>query len=294
MGDKLEFRSCSFNEWIHNNLDQAAILAFLVSLAFNEDFQVTPENQIILAALRRSSEDFRHMSVEELSGSLQNYSSSQIEGLVNNVKGIAHEMEFVRIENADGDGVYASLYPNTNNPGYDIQLFDDETGKHWPVQLKATDDTSYVQQWIDQHPDGEILVTEELAEKMGISGSGVENGELTADVKDFVDALIENGNEESLSHYFPHLTIVSSALIVWELWQRYQRGEISLSKFKFLAAIAVAGKGVKVGVLMAAMSVPGLNVAVGTAMLAQLIHVSTQFATGQLDKMHLPGYRKQS
>lgn len=278
--------------YLNKNLDQAAILAFLVKLAFDEGFQITPENQVFLSALRRSSEEFRYMNVEELSASLQDYATAQIEGLVSNIKGIAHEMEFVHIENSDGDGVYASLYPDTNNPGYDIQLFDQVSGKHWPVQLKATDDAPYVQQWIDQHPDGQIFVTDELADRMGLEGTGMENGELTADVHDFVDALIENGNEESLSDYFPHLSVISSASIVWELWQHYQRGEISLSKFNFLAAMAVAGKGVKIGVLMAAMSVPGLNVAVGAAMLAQLISASTEFAAGHLDKVHLPSYKK--
>ncbi len=42
-------------------------------------------------------------------------------------------------------------------------------------------------QWIEQHPDGEIVVTEELADKMGIESSGIENAQVTTQVEDFVD-----------------------------------------------------------------------------------------------------------
>lgn len=200
-------------------------------------------------------------------------------------------MEFVRIENTDGDVIYASLYPDTNHPGFDVQLFDETSGRHWPVQLKATDDVAYVQRWLDQHPDGEILVTNELADRLGLEGSGVENGQLTTQVEEFVDQLMAYGDTESLSSYFPALAVVSSALVIWELWQRYRRDEISYSSFRLLALMATGGKVAKIGVLVAAMSIPGLNVVVGTALVARLIYSSTEFASERFHKLHIGGLR---
>ncbi|MBF0256710.1 MAG: hypothetical protein HQL47_09690, partial [Gammaproteobacteria bacterium] len=170
--------------YLKNHFDEAAILACLTDLAFSPGFQIDAENQSILAALRRSSEEFRYASVEEMGARLAEYNGSQIDGLINNIKGIAFEMEFVALENADGDSVYASIYPETNHPGFDVQLFDEASGEQWPLQLKATDDLGYVKDWIEAHPEGEIVVTDELAQRLGLDTTGIENGELTARVED--------------------------------------------------------------------------------------------------------------
>jgi hypothetical protein len=272
--------------YLNRNFDDFAILTFLAHLAFDPTFEITEENQAILSALRRSSEQFKYADINEIRSILNEYSEDQLHGLVSNVKGIAHEMEFVHIENSDGDGIYASLYPDTNHASYDIQLFDKTSGHHWPVQLKATDSASYVDQWQEQHPEGHILVTDELADELGLESSGMENGELTADTEEFVDKLIEFDDEGSLSELFPALTVASSALVILELWQRYQSGQISYSKFKTLALLSAGKKGIKIGALIAVMSIPGVNVAVGALMLAQLIHSTTTFAAGRLDKLH--------
>ncbi len=273
--------------YLKKNFDEIAILSCLTDLAFSPGFELTEENQAILSALRRSSEDFKFSSVEEIGDRLSHYNDSQIEGLISNVKGIAHEMEFVKIENEDGDSIYASLYPDTNNPGYDVQLFDEDTGEYWAVQLKATNDKSYVNQWIDEHPDGEIMVTDELADKMGLEGSGVENSQITAQVEQFVDKLISHNDVETLSADFPMLALASVAIIIWELWKRYKAGQLSYSRFKLLAGIAAGKKAIKIGILVALLSMPGVNVVVGAAMVAKIIYSTTELASGHLDKIKI-------
>ncbi len=274
-------------KYLNKNFDEIAILSCLTDLAFSPGFELTEENQAILSALRRSSEDFKFSSVEEIGDRLSHYNDSQIEGLISNVKGIAHEMEFVKIENEDGDSIYASLYPDTNNPGYDVQLFDEDTGEYWAVQLKATNDKSYVNQWIDEHPDGEIMVTDELADKMGLEGSGVENSQITAQVEQFVDKLISHNDVETLSADFPMLALASVAIIIWELWKRYKAGQLSYSRFKLLAGIAAGKKAIKIGILVALLSMPGVNVVVGAAMVAKIIYSTTELASGHLDKIKI-------
>jgi len=273
--------------YLKNNFDEAAILACLADLAFTPGFELNEENQSILSALRRSSEEFKYSSIEEISHHLSDYNDSQISGLVSNIKGIAHEMAFVKLENEDGDSIYASLYPDTNHPGFDVQLFDKDTSEQWDVQLKATDNTTYVNQWIEQHPDGEILVTEELADKMGLEGSGIENTEITTQVEEFVDKLIAHDNINTLASYFPMLALASVSMIIWELWQRYKAGEISYSRFKLLTGIAAGKKTIKMAVLVALLSIPGINVVVGAAMVAQIIYSGSELSLGYLDKVHI-------
>ena len=60
---------------------------------------------------------------------LNGLSDSQLQGVVNNVKGILHEIEFAARENNDFDSVRAALFEDTNHQGFDIQLFDKSTGE---------------------------------------------------------------------------------------------------------------------------------------------------------------------
>ena len=46
-------------------------------------------------------------------------SDEQLVGVVSNVKGILHEMEYVRLENTDGDSISAAMFPDTNHKGFE-------------------------------------------------------------------------------------------------------------------------------------------------------------------------------
>jgi hypothetical protein len=195
---------------------------------------------------------------------------------VNNTKGVLHEMEFVRLENEDGDAIHAALFGNTNHPGTDVRFMDMDSGESWSTQLKATDDASYVQDWIDAHPEGEILVTSELADRMDLPQSGLSNDALTARTEDVVDQLVEAGAGSDLWEYFPALSAASIALVVWELWKRHRQGEISLSQFKRMAAKVSGMKAGKIALLTAAMMIPGVNVVTGAALVASLLFSAAQ------------------
>ena len=167
------------------------------------------------------------------------------------------------------------------------QIFEEATGESWPLQLKATNDVSYVHDWVEDHPDGEIQVTDELAEKLGLDQIGIENEDLTVRTQDVVDQIIAYGEPPSLASYFPPLSVASVALIVYSLWRRYQKGEISYSRFKMLAGMATGLKVSKIAALMAVMSVPILNIPVGAYLLAQLIDGTTEFASEKLDQVRV-------
>lgn len=258
--------------FISRRFDEAAILATLAKLAFSPEASLNEIDYAVLAALRRSSEDW-HLSISETADRLSTYSEDRIAGLVNNVKGILHEMEFQALENEDGDSVIAALFPDTNHRAVDVQMLDQNTGDLWEIQLKATDDLSAINSWMDANPDTEILVTEELSEHMGLPSSGFSNEELSLRVEDFVDQLVEIDNEtsESLWEHFPPLVAASAGIIVFELWRRYRIGQITFDEFKVLSARTLGLKAAKHAGIFAALAVPGLNVIVGAYLLGSLI-----------------------
>ena len=253
--------------FVRTNLDEVAIIGSLELI--RDHAELGDVDHAVLAALTRTTPSVH--STEDAQTYLGDLHPEQINGVVSNVKGVLHEMEFVRLENADGDNVSAAMFEETNHPGYDVILTDNITGDVWEVQLKATDNRSYVDEWIDTHPDGEILVTEEIAEEMGLPSSGASNEELTARVADFVDAILSGDNAETLWLLFPGLSALSVAFVVIELRQRYLLSELSAQEFKIKAARATGIKVVKIGTILALMSVPGVNVAVGAALITKMI-----------------------
>jgi len=258
--------------YISRRFDEAAILATLGKIAFTPEPVLVEEDYAVLAALRRSSPEW-DLSISDIAERLASYDEAQIGGLVSNVKGILHEMEFQRLENEDGDSVVAALFPDTNHRTVDIQLLDQKTGDAWEVQLKATDNMSAIGAWVDSNPDTEIFVTEELSERMGLPSSGVSNEDLTMRVEDFVDRMVdfEDESDETLWNYFPPLVAASVVIIVFELWRRYRSGRISFEEFKALSLKTLGLKAAKYGAVFAALAVPGLNVVVGAYLLGSLI-----------------------
>jgi hypothetical protein len=189
----------------------------------------------------------------------------------------------VKIENEDGDDMFATLYPDTNHPGYDVQIVDQNTGEFHDIQLKATDDKSYVEDWISDHPDGEIVVTEELASEMGLEGSGIENEQLTTNVEEFIDKLIEHENAETLIDYFPFLTVASVSVVTWGLLNRYKLGQITRTKLKSLLVAMLGKKIAKIGLIIFLMTIPVVNVVVGAGLVAKLIFSARELASNKFD-----------
>ena len=258
--------------YLRKNFDSAAIVTALSTIALTDDAgDLSEGDHAILAALRRSNSELETAALPEIQEYLRGLDDEQVPGLISNVKGIVHEMEFVRVENEDGDSVYASFFDATNHPDTDIQLLDRSTGETWQVQLRATDDAGYVTDWIERHPGGEILVTDELAQRMDLPTSGQSNSELTTDTEDFVDKMVSADDADDFWDYFPALSVASVGLIVWELWQRHQRGETSWEAFKRLAALATGLKLAKIGVIGLLLSVPVVGQVTGAVLVAKLL-----------------------
>jgi len=254
---KNSFEFAAAKKFTKNNVDEMGIVAALLAVASSgHSSELSGMDYSVLEALQRSNHALADAPLEDIQLYLGNLEGAQITGLISNVKGILHEMLFVEVENSDGDSIFASTFASSNHPDTDIQFTDRATGEVWEAQLKATDSSSYAQEWINEHPDGEILVTSELAEKMGLASSGISNEGITVNVADFVDKMIDFGESSSLWSYFPMFATASVALVVYELWGRYRRGELKEAQFKKLAALATGLKLAKIAFLAAILSMP--------------------------------------
>ena len=152
------------------------------------------EEEMVLEAIRRSSNTLSDASVAEIAAHVAGHSNEQLAGFRNNVKGIYHELRYVGQENADGDAFEAELYELTNHPGADVRLVNRDTGETTNIQLKATDSAAHVAAHRDRYPEIEVIATEETAARVdGIESSGLNNADLEADVSAAMELL---GGEE--------------------------------------------------------------------------------------------------
>jgi len=270
--------------FIPNNIDKEMILLVIGSFAFGGDQSFSPKEQIIIDALRRSMIELKFATIEDISEKLSRIDPEKMPYLVSHIKGIVHEMEFVQLENEDGDSVFAALHTETNHPGYDVKMIDKNTNESWEIQLKATDDKGYVQDWIAQHPDGEIVVTSEIAEKMDLPSSGLSNEGLKTSINDFIDGMIELQEDETIWKYFPYLLPISVAFVVYELFKRYKKGEITKKQFRNLTIKATGIKASKFAAIFLLLSIPIVNIVTCIALITKLIKDIRNTAENLLNK----------
>ena len=256
--------------YVRNNFDEGAILTALISIAAkgNEN-NLTSDESIILAALRRSAKKFEDASLEEIGEILNSYDENQIPGLVNNVKGILFELEFVEIENNDGDSIFAYQFEQTNYPTYDIQLIDEQSGEIDEIQLKATSSASYVKSWMDEHGDN-IVVTDEVAEELGLDVVGINNEELEVRVEDFIDK-IKDVDENSFTPMLGNIGTISLAISLVFLVKKWMSGEIKREEFLKTSALITGKKVVKFSIIAIALTIPGVNFVTAVGLATSLI-----------------------
>ncbi len=254
--------------FIKTNFDEIMIIESLA--AIRDGSGLTETDEAVLAAFQRCSGETQ--DIESIRDYLGELSDAQIGGVVSNVKGILHEMEYVRIENADGDSVTAALFPSTNHKDFDVVITDGLTGETKEIQLKATDNSDYVQQWLDGHPEGEIQVTQEVADELNLESSGFYNEQLTVRTEEFIDGLLSSDAGAPIWDLLPALSLISISFVAMKLYERFTAGEISKEQLCSMLVKASGIKVAKISILMVALSIPVLNVVVEAALVAKIIY----------------------
>lgn len=172
----------------HEGITIATVVACLMA---GKSLADTPETDLVLEAIRRSNNALSGVSEAEIGDYINQLSPEQLQGFVNNVKGIYHELSFIDVHNLSGADTVANVFEQTNHAGADI-YFTDGAEIVGQVQLKATDSVSYVQEHIETYPDIQILATEEVASVIeGVTSSGFSNAELTSEVNEALQHIMD-------------------------------------------------------------------------------------------------------
>ncbi len=135
-------------------------------------------------------------SINEISEHMQQYSSEQMIGVINLVKGKLFERLVARYENQDSDAWVAALHEDESYPGSDLVFENLETGETVEVSLKATDDLGYLEQALAKYPEFPILSTDEVAEAFGDDAFVWASGITNEDVSNITQANFDNLLEE--------------------------------------------------------------------------------------------------
>ncbi|MCO8088374.1 hypothetical protein [Acinetobacter indicus] len=267
-------RSSSPIHYLRKNFDALAITTVLAKLAWNARTpQLTETDQAVLAALRRSHAELANAPLEDIQAYLQGFDEQQIVGLVSTVKGMLHDMEFVRLDHEDGDSLYAAYLDQHDHTDFDVLLADQHSGESWQLQLKAIEGTGTGKDWIAAPPEEMLLATEEIAAQLGLESSGLSTKELTQSVEDAIDVIVtaKDPNDEHFWDYFPAISVASVSLAIYELFRRYQQQEISWSEFKWMAAKVSGIKVSKIAFIGLLLGLPVVGQVTGAYLVAKLL-----------------------
>ncbi len=282
----------SAKEFVQKNIDELAIISVISKLRGGEKL-VSEEEYIILEAMIRSSNKITDLdSAIEFAKTIAAKGTASLTGAASNIKGIAHELEYVKTENEDGDTVFAFLPEDTSHPQFDVLTIDISTGEQKWIQLKTTLNEEHVYDWFKKYPgsEGSIKVNEEMATKLGLPSTGVIDKELTIDVNNFLNKLTEmdEGTVTQIIETSPPLTIIASSFAVYELFKKYQKKEISKKKFIFLSAKITGLKAAKIVMLLSLLALPVVGQIVGVYLISKLMLSAIGILEVKKDKLFLP------
>ena len=282
----------SAKEFVQKNIDELAVISVISKLRNGENL-VTEEENIILEAMIRSSNKITDLdSAMEFAKATAAKGTEALTGAASNIKGIAHELIYVKLQNEDGDTVFAFMPENTNNPKFDVLTVNTETGEQKWEQLKTTMNSDYVNDWIEKYPgsEGALKVNVEMANKLGLNSTGIKDEELSVDVNDFLNKLI-NMDESTFSQIIstaPPLTIIAASFAVYGLYKRYQKKEISKQRFIFMATKITGIKAAKIITLLYLLALPGIGQVVAVYLIASLMFKALGVLEVKKDKLLLP------
>ena len=286
----------SAKEFVQKNIDELAVISVISKLRGGEKI-ITEEENIILEAMIRSSNKITDLdSAIAFAKTTAAKGTESLMGAANNIKGIAHELIYVKTENEDGDTVFAFMPEDTNHPQFDVLTVNTATGEQQWEQLKTTFNEEHIYNWIEKYPgsEGSLKVNVEMAEKLGLPSTGIVDKELSVSVNNLLDKLIEM-DESQLTNIFETsvpLTVIASSFAVYGLFKKYQKKEISKKKFIFLSAKITGLKAAKILILLSLLALPVVGQIVGVYLISKLMLAAIGILEVKKEKLLLPAPTK--
>lgn len=192
------------------------------------------------------------------------YSDEEWMGIVNTAKGKYFEYlvaDKLNRGEAVGDvvlpdGYNAQLAGKENQTGWDLEIVDDHGRTAEYLQLKASENMSYVREAMTRYPDITILATDEVAAKMP-QGSMVLDSKLSEhDIENAIHASIDGARGGFLDHFWDsfHPVIPLLAIAVTQgyrviIGKQHVEGATEVAKARVARAFAAGGMGALVKAL---------------------------------------------
>jgi len=262
-------------EFLKNNIDELSVFAVMQNFK-NGKALLSEEENVILEAIIRSSNSINNLEdAQEFIREMIDRGPEAMMGAAANIKGIAHELQYVKNENEDGDEVFVFLAEDVNNPEYDVIRVNANTGEQEFLQLKATSNPELLAAFYEKYPDSEtiLMATEEIARQEGVESSEILNADMTKAVDEFFTKLstMDVNLLEELIEKAPALTVISASFALYELYKRYKKKEISKNKFIYLGTKITGIKAAKITTILALLSIPVIGQVTAVFLISKLL-----------------------
>lgn len=166
---------------------------------------------------------------------LENLEPEQLTGFISNWKGKYFEV-LVRDELNAGntigditllDGQYAELAESVTQPGWDLQILDENGITLDQLQLKATNSVSYINETLERYPEFEIIGSTEISTSADILNSNIANDTIT----DQISNIFENVDSVIPDLVYDILPFSGMIIITTLEGRKYLTGKASLNDF---------------------------------------------------------------
>ena len=107
---------------------------------------------------------------------------------------------------------------------------------------------------------------------MDLETSGISNTELTTDVHDFINKIIELDENDELWDYIPTLPAISISISSFYLFKLYRENKITRNTLKIKFIKLTGMKVAKFTIIAGLMMIPVINVIVGAGILFKLLY----------------------
>ena len=177
--------------------------------------QVTPEIEeaFRLAFPSTPLESISEMDADQLAGLLSAWKGKYFEVLVRDNLNEGQWVGEIHLE----PGQSAVLADSPTQPGWDLQILNEDGTIAEELSLKATDSLSYVKAALERYPDIDVLATDDVLQNAGevseqILSSGILNNDLEQAISAPMAPLLDTAAENLMEAVLPGLPFVIIAL----------------------------------------------------------------------------------
>jgi hypothetical protein len=255
---------------LRSNIDSLTVLTVKALLELREYESLDSlEASLVVESIKRSTNALdENASLEEVSDYVESIPDSGLDGFINNIQGIYHELLAMEIENTDGDEWKIELFEDTNHPGSDAILRNTETGEVIEIQYKATTSPSIVSDHYDKNEDIPVYGPGELAAKdTRVIDDGTLYEDIRSDTIDAVDSLQNMpGDFQGLGPLTIGLTLIQIKPIIQQYMKKEITKEVAIKQITLLTGLKAA----KVGAILLLLSNPVTSIPTSGFILGKL------------------------